>query len=71
MIEQSKLESAIHHYLVRGLIDDGFAPDTSRCSEGYLCQVWINNHRYLSQPAAAGLERVQSGVNGPTSDLPD
>ncbi len=27
MIEQSKLESAIHHYLVLGLIDDGFAPD--------------------------------------------
>src|SRR5215468_9414197 len=27
MIEQSKLEAAIHHYLVRGLIDHGFAPD--------------------------------------------
>src|SRR5215469_13605588 len=27
MIEQSKLEAAIHHYLVRGLIDYGFAPD--------------------------------------------
>jgi hypothetical protein len=33
MIEQSKLESAIHHYLVRGLIDDGFAPDIARLQE--------------------------------------
>jgi len=30
MIEQGKLESAIHHYLVLGLIDDGFAPDIGR-----------------------------------------
>jgi hypothetical protein len=33
MIEQSKLESTIHHYLVRGLIDDGFAPDIARLQE--------------------------------------
>lgn len=33
MIEQRELESTIHHYLIRGLIDDGFAPDIGRLQE--------------------------------------
>lgn len=33
MIDQGRLESAIHHYLVRGLIDDGFAPDIERLQQ--------------------------------------
>jgi hypothetical protein len=30
MTEERKLESAIHHHLMRGLIDNGFAPDIAR-----------------------------------------
>src|SRR5262249_32604807 len=33
MTKESKLDSAIHYYLVRGLIDDGFAPDFARLQE--------------------------------------
>jgi hypothetical protein len=33
MIEARKLEAVIHHYLLRGLIDDGFVPDISRLQE--------------------------------------
>src|SRR5260370_24064902 len=33
MTELGKLGSTIHHYLVRGLIDDGFAPDIGKLQE--------------------------------------
>src|SRR6476660_5417554 len=33
MTELGQLESTIHHYLVRGLIDDGFAPDIGKLQE--------------------------------------
>jgi Alkylmercury lyase len=33
MTEERRLDSAIHHHLVRGLIDDGFAPDIARLQE--------------------------------------
>jgi len=33
MVEESKLQSAIHHHLIRGLIDNGFAPDIARLQE--------------------------------------
>jgi hypothetical protein len=33
MTEEGKLESAIHHHLMRGLIDNGFAPDIARLQE--------------------------------------
>ena len=33
MTEEGKLESAIHHHLIRGLIDNGFAPDIARLQE--------------------------------------
>ena len=33
MTEERKLESAIHHHLMRGLIDNGFAPDIARLQE--------------------------------------
>jgi Alkylmercury lyase len=33
MNEERRLDSAIHYYLVRGLIDDGFAPDIAKLQE--------------------------------------
>ena len=33
MNEERRLDSAIHYYLVRGLIDDGFAPDSAKLQE--------------------------------------
>lgn len=33
MNEERRLDSAIHYYLVRCLIDDGFAPDSAKLQE--------------------------------------
>jgi hypothetical protein len=33
MTELRELEAAIHHHLVRGIIDDGFAPNVVKLQE--------------------------------------
>ena len=64
MTEERKLESTIHHYLVRGLIDDGFAPDIARLQE------LVATERALVAEALKGLEASHSIVCQPGHTAP-
>ena len=64
MIEQSKLEAAIHHYLVCGLIDYGFAPDIGTLQKNGYGRCDIDEER-RRRSAPAGRLATNVGIRHP------
>lgn len=64
MLDQKKLQSAIHHHLIRGLIEDGFTPDMDKL------QKLVAAEQTSIVEALKGLEQSHSLVCHPGTSKP-